>query len=262
MTAATQEKSALVVPDSARSAARLPTVSQDASSLMKIIDRAAMDPSFDVAKLEKLLEVRERWEASEARKAFNEAFAAFKAEAIVILKNKDVTDGPLKGKRYAELFSVVNAVTPALSKYGLSHSWKPTRDEKDWIEITCTLKHTLGHAESVAMGGPPDSGGAKNPLQARISTITYLERCTLKAICGVAEQGEDTDGNTDGGRARMDASTLADHLSAIDAAADGESLKNSFGTAWKTAEKLDDKAAMRLFTQHKDSRKKALGVKS
>jgi hypothetical protein len=44
------------------------------------------------------------------------------------------------------------------------------------------------------MGGPPDTGGAKNLIQARASTKTDLERYTLKAICGVAEGGEDDDG--------------------------------------------------------------------
>lgn len=252
-------KEALIIaPESART--QVPAVSPDASSLMKIIDRAAMDPTFDVAKLEQLLAVKERWEANEARKAFNEAFAAFKAEAVVIIKNRAVTDGPLKGKSYAELFSVVNAVTPALSKYGLSHSWKPTKDEKDWIEITCTLKHTLGHSESVSMGGPPDAGGAKNPLQARISTITYLERCTLKAVCGVAEQGEDNDGNGSGGEGRIDENAYADHLAAIDGAT-AETLQKAFGKAWKAAEDLNDVRAMRKFGDRKEARKKALGLK-
>ena len=66
---------------------------------------------------------------------------------------------------------------------------------RDWLEVTCTLKHVGGHSESVSMGGPPDAGGAKNALQARASTKSYLERYTLKAICGVAEGGDDTDGN-------------------------------------------------------------------
>lgn len=192
MNAVTKEQQ-LIVPEGSR--LPRPSVSPDASALMKIIDRAAMDPNFDVAKLEKLLEVRERWEAAEARKAYNEAFSAFKAEAVQAIRNKQVTDGPLKGKSYAELFSVVNAVTPALSRHGLSHSWRITRDEKDWIEVTCTLTHVLGHSETAVLGGPPDVGGAKNAIQARASTITYLERYTLKAVCGIAEQGDDTDGN-------------------------------------------------------------------
>jgi hypothetical protein len=55
----------------------------------------------------------------------------------------------------------------------------------------------LGGSKKVKLGGPPDVGGAKNPLQARISTITYLERVTFKAACGLAEQGDDTDGRVD-----------------------------------------------------------------
>ncbi len=264
MEAALKEKSKdlLVVEDHPGSArARLPTVGADASSLMKIIDRAAMDPSFDVAKLEQLLAVKERWDAAEAKKAFNEAFAAFKSEAVKVLKNRPVTDGPLKGKRYAELYSVVNAVTPALSKYGLSASWRLTKDEKDWIEVTCTVKHILGHSESVSMGGPADTGGAKSPIQARASTITYLERYTLKAICGVAEEGDDNDGNTGGG-ARLEEGSVVDHLSAIDGAADEVELKKAFGNAWNAATKAGDKGAQRLFTEHKDARKRALGRKS
>ena len=154
----------------------------------------AVNQGADLDKLERLMALQERWQAGEARKAYDAAFAAFKAEAVTIIKNRQVTDGPLKNKRYAELFAVVNAVTPALSKHGLSSSWKLTKDDKDWIEVTCFLKHTAGHVESVSMGGPPDAGGAKNAIQARASTVSYLERYTLKAICGLSEQDEDTDG--------------------------------------------------------------------
>lgn len=231
----------------------------DSTALMRIIEKATMDPNFDVAKLEHLMAVRDRWEAGEARKAFNTAFAAFKAEAVEIIKNKQVTDGPLKNKRYAELFSVVNAVTPALSKHGLSASWKFTKDDKDWIEVTCTIRHILGHSEAVSMGAPPDVGGAKNVVQARASTITYLERYTLKAACGLAEQGDDTDGNLPGGQ--MNDSVIADHFSAIDAAPDEKGLMSAFGKAWKAAEGLNDMRAMKKFGDRKEQRKAALGLK-
>lgn len=156
---------------------------------------AAMSQGASLEQVEKMMDLQDRWERKEAEKAYNAAFAAFKAEAVRIIKGREVTDGPLRGRSYAELHDVVDAVTPALSRHGLSASWKLTRDEKEWIEVTCTLKHTSGHSESVSMGGPPDTGGAKNALQARASTKSYLERYTLKAICGVAEGGDDTDGN-------------------------------------------------------------------
>lgn len=148
--------------------------------------------------IEKMMELQERWENREAVKAYNRAFAAFKAEAVRIFKGRKVTDGPLRGKSYAELHDWTDAVTPALSMHGLSSSWKLTRDEPQWMEITCTLKHVDGHFETVSMGGPPDVGGAKNAIQARASTKSYLERHTLKAITGLAEGGDDDDGN--GGR--------------------------------------------------------------
>lgn len=161
---------------------------------MEMLDRA-LASGRDLETVEKLMGLQDRWEANQARKAFNEAFAAFKAEAITVVRNRKVTDGPLKNRRYAELVSFVEAATPALSKHGLSASWDISRDEKDWIEVTCTIEHVIGGKKQVALGGPPDTGGAKNPLQARISTVTYLERATFKAACGLAEQGDDTDGN-------------------------------------------------------------------
>jgi len=156
---------------------------------------AAMSQGASLEQVEKMMDLQVRWEDREAEKLYNAAFTAFKAEAVRIIKGRKVSDGPLKGRDYAELHDVVNGVTESLSKHGLSTSWKLTRDEKDWLEVTCTLKHVGGHCEVVSMGGPPDSGGAKNQMQARASTVTYLERYTLKAICGVAEGGDDTDGN-------------------------------------------------------------------
>jgi hypothetical protein len=158
----------------------------------------AIQKGADIDQLERLMALQERWEANEARKAYDTAFAAFKAQAVVIVKNRKVTAGPLAGKSYAELFSVVNAVTPALSAHGLSSSWKITKDEPQWLEVTCTIKHVAGHTESVSMGGPPDVGGAKNAIQARASTVSYLERYTLKAITGLSEQDDDDNGGRSG----------------------------------------------------------------
>lgn len=157
--------------------------------------RIAVEQGADLDRLERLMDLQDRHLAAQARREYDLAFAAFKAEAVRIVKGKNVTDGPLKGKSYAELHDVVNAVTPALSKHGLSSSWKLTKDEKDWMEVTCYLRHVGGHEECVSMGGPPDSGGAKNAIQARASTKTYLERYTLRAITGLSEEGDDTDAN-------------------------------------------------------------------
>lgn len=185
---------------------------------------AAMNQGATLEQVEKMMDLQERWQKAEAKKAYDAAFAAFKAESVKVIKNRDVTDGPLRGKSYAELHDWVNAVTPALSKHGLSSSWKLTRDEKDWIEVTCYLRHVGGHEESVSMGGPPDVGGAKNAIQARASAKSYLERYTLKAITGLSEQDDDRDGN-----APVDNGTRDEWISKV---AQAESLE-ALETIWQ-----------------------------
>lgn len=154
----------------------------------------AVQQGADLDKLERLMALQERWEANQARMAFSAAFAAFKDEAVTIVRGKRITDGPLKGKSHAELSDVVNAVSPALSKHGLSIAWRLSKDEKDWIEVTCVLRHCGGHSESVSMGGAPDAGPGRNAIQARGSVKTYLERYTGTAILGLAPQDADDDG--------------------------------------------------------------------
>lgn len=180
----------------------------------------ALQQGTSLEQVEKMMDLQIKWEKNESEKAFNVAFAAFKAEAVKILKGRKVTDGPLKGRSYAELHDVVDAVTPALSKHGLGASWKVTKDDPNWIEVTCTIKHVGGHSDSVSLGGPPDAGGAKNAIQARASTVTYLERYTLKAITGLAESDDDTDGNTGGNDGH-----LADWLATIDSTQTEQELR-------------------------------------
>lgn len=180
----------------------------------------ALQNGTSLEQVEKMMDLQERWEKQESVKDYNAAFSAFKAESVKILKGRKVTDGPLKGRSYAELHDVVDAVTPALSKNGLGASWKVTKDDPAWIEVTCTIKHIGGHSESVSLGGPPDAGGAKNAIQARASTVTYLERYTLKAILGLAESDDDTDGNTGGNDGH-----LADWLASVEATQTEQELK-------------------------------------
>lgn len=149
-----------------------------------------------------MMDLQERWERREAEKAFAESMAAFKGEAVEIIKRRHVDFENKTGGRtqykHAELADVIDAVAPALSKHGFSWSWQ-TKQANGFMEVTCILKHRLGHTESATLSGPYDQSGGKNAIQAIVSTKTYLERHTLKAICGVAEKGEDDDGKTGGG---------------------------------------------------------------
>lgn len=202
---------------------------------------SALKQGASLEQVEKMMDLQDRWQRGEARKAYDAAFAAFKGEAVSIFKGRKVTDGPLKGKSYAELHDWVDAVTPALSKHGLSSSWKLTKDEPAWMEVTCYLRHVGGHEESVSMGGPPDAGGAKNAIQARASTMSYLERYTLKAITGLSEAGDDTDGRPPAQKEKITQEQVA-NLEAL-----GEEVKANMSQFLKylKVEKLEDLPAVK-----------------
>jgi hypothetical protein len=166
--------------------------------LMRIIEASALRPDMDLAKINGLIDVYERWEAREAKKAYDEAMSNFVGEAVVVIKRKKVDftsarTGQRTNYKHAELVDVIEAAGPALSKHGFSWSWVP-KQSQGLVEVTCVLKHRLGHSDSVTLFGPPDDTGNKNAIQQITSTITMLERATFKAICGLAEKGDDNDG--------------------------------------------------------------------
>lgn len=155
----------------------------------------AVERGMSLEYLERLIGLQERMEARDAEKAFNQAVADLRGEVIRIEKNQTIKDGPMKGKSYADLQSWVHGVSEALSKHGLSVRWSPLEDSKEWIRIECILRHRSGHKDAASFSGPPDTSGAKNAMQARASTVSYLERYTLKMVLGLAEGGDDDDGN-------------------------------------------------------------------
>lgn len=247
----------LIVPESATQ--RLPTVSPDASAMMQIIGRAARDPNFDPAKLEKLLEVKERWDREEARKAFISAMAQFKAKVPEILKRKNVSIPGGAVFRHAELADVCDAVVPTLSEFGFAHRWKVNQAER-LITVTCILTHERGHETETTLQGHPDDSGKKNPIQQVGSTVTYLERYTLMAAVGLAAKGMDNDGKGASGSESegLTEKQIADFKAAIDTADSEDALKVEFGKAWNAAEEKKDRAAQQKFKDARDTRRVGL----
>lgn len=204
----------------------------DSRSLMQIIDRAATDPAFDVAKLAQLLEVKEKWEASEGRKAYVSALAAFKANPPQIMKDRSVNykserTGSITNYKHATLDNASELIGAALSAHGLSHRWNVEQMEGGLIRVTCILTHVQGHSEQVSMSALPDTSGSKNSIQAIGSTTSYLQRYTLFAATGLAPKDADTDGAEPHVLAE---SIKAGYLQQIEAVQD----KAAWETLWKT----------------------------
>jgi len=158
----------------------------------------AISSHADVDRLDKLLDLKERYDREEARKQFTAALALFKSEDVQISKDKGVGYSDNKGNwigyKHASLGNVVNTAVPHMSRHGLSHRWNVVQAD-GIITVTCILTHQGGHSEAVSMFAAPDDTGKKNSIQQVASTVTYLERYTFLSITGLAVEDQlDDDG--------------------------------------------------------------------
>lgn len=154
----------------------------------------ALDRGADVQQLQQLMDLHDRYEASQARKSFVQAMTEFKASPPEILKTKEVSYGNTHYK-HATLADVCAAAIQGLARVGISHRWD-VKQEGESITVTCILTHQQGHSESVAMTSLPDSSGQKNKIQAIASATSYLQRYTLLSATGLAAKDQDDDART------------------------------------------------------------------
>ena len=164
---------------------------------MDMMERA-ISTGAGIEVLTQLMALNERYEASQARKAFDEAMAAAKAEIPIISKSRTVDFTSSKGRthyRYEDLAEVARTVSPILSRYGLSYRFRTTSLPNEPVTVTCIVSHRMGYSEENTLTAGRDDSGNKNSIQAVGSTLTYLQRMTLKAALGLAAS-EDDDGRS------------------------------------------------------------------
>jgi len=154
---------------------------------MDLISRAQAS-NASIEQMQQLFDLQLRYEANEARKAYNDAMANFREKAPAIAKTRAGHN-----IKYAGLSESIEAIQPLLSQFGLSHQWK-TKQDGNQISVECTVTHRMGHSESTSLSSAPDTSGSKNAIQAIGSTVSYLERYTLYAILGLSSREMDDDG--------------------------------------------------------------------
>lgn len=175
--------------------AALQTV-QDPTSLIS----QAIEKGLGVAELEKLLGLQERWEATQARKAFFEAFTDFQCELPELRKTREVRfkETDLKPQyHFASLGDIARQLKDLIKKHRFSYRWE-IGDEGDKLKVTCLLSHSSGHTERTTMTSPADPSGGKNGIQSRGSAVQYLKRYTLEGALGLTTTEADIDGQMPG----------------------------------------------------------------
>ena len=164
---------------------------QPPTNLPTIIE-TAIAKGATVEVVEKLLGLQERYEANQARKAYDQAMSDVRKDLPRIVKDREVSFGPGRASyRYEDLSSVTEQLSPPLAQYGLSFRWRTESKENGAVKVTVIISHVNGHSEESSLEARPDMSGNKNPIQAIGSVVTYLQRYTLKAAIGIAAAADD-----------------------------------------------------------------------
>ncbi len=179
---------------------RTPVILTPAEMLSVAVEKGA-----GLEMVSKLMDLQERWEKSQARKAFDAAMADARRKIPAIKKNKHVGfDAKNGGARtdymHETLDEIERTVVPILSEFGLSYRFRTEQNEANKVMVTCLIRHRDGHWEENALSASVDTTGNKNHLQAIASAVTYLQRYTLKAALGLSAANVDDDGQAAGGK--------------------------------------------------------------
>jgi hypothetical protein len=249
-----------IVIEDKRSASLVPA--EPDSSILAVMERLASNPNLDADKIEKLFNVfingqrkmREMMDEQE----FAHRMAEFKENPPEIIKNRKAQMKSKDGSTswvvpFADLDAYCKEAMPEMAKRGITWSF-PFSENGNLITVSCILRYGLYNHTPTTLTAAPDTSGAKNDLQAKGSTVAYLERYTFCGATGLTAAMPDTDGNLNG----ISPEDREARLKAIRTAPDLEALKKVYFAASKAATETKDTEALRLFTEAKETRKKEL----
>lgn len=172
--------------------------SNNIAGIISIIERCALNPQVDVAKMEKLLDMQERILDRNAKQAFSMDFVQMKSKLPKVARTK--TNSQTKSK-YAALEDINKIIDPILNQYGFGTSHRVHQDDKH-VTVTAILWHREGHTEETSITLPLDKAGIqgsvnKTDVHAIASSTTYGKRLAICALLNIST-GEDDDGNLAG----------------------------------------------------------------
>ena len=171
-----------------------------ADPVLAVIERAACDPTVDVDKMQRLLDMRAGLAREAAERAFNEALAAAQAEMHPISKN---AANPQTQSRYASLAQLDRALRPVYSTHGFAVTFDTEpAPAAETVRAVCYLSghgHTRRYQlDMPADGKGPKGGDAMSRTHAVASAVTYGRRYLLCMAFNIAT--EDDDGNAAGAK--------------------------------------------------------------
>lgn len=156
----------------------------------------AIDKGADLEKLEKLLTLKERYDANEAKKVFTTSFSLAQANIASVVKTKV---NPQTHSKYADLADIIDAAKPSYTREGFSVIFYEAETTKaEHIRICADVLHKSGHKEMYYYDVPLDGVGIKGnanmtKIHAKASSTSYGRRYLMCMIWNIPT--DDDDGN-------------------------------------------------------------------
>lgn len=220
--------------------------------------RLAIEQDLDIAKLEKLIELRNAEIARTARAEFALHFAEMQAEFQPILRTKEAVntnDGKQEVMyKYAPLEDIVKVVGPIIAKHGFSYRFPEeaipeSTDKRVWCVVS-----GHGHEERTYIDVPPvPTNRRTNSVQVRGIATAYGRRYSFLSAFGVVLEDEDDDAVS------FDIDTIAaaaEATEAIRTAGSTDELRENFAYYYKGAKSDEERL---IIMEIKDRRKAEFG---
>lgn len=188
-----------------REEANVPAPANDGEAFMQMVERIARDPNANIEAMERLLAMRERVMAANAKAAYTAAMMLVKPLLPVIdkkgrieIRDKKDETKIVQSTGFAKWEDIDEAISPILAEHGfaLTHRAGVAADGK--LTVTAVLSHKSGHSEETTVTLPHDGSGSKNAVQAVGSSLSYGKRYAATLLLNIRTKGEDDDGTAGG----------------------------------------------------------------
>lgn len=155
----------------------------------------AITQGVPVETLEKLMDLQDRYDAKQARKAFDQAMSDFQMECPVIKKTTPggETNAGKVAYKYATLDQIVTQTKALIKAHGFSYAIK-TESTNDSIKAICIVKHVAGHQEESDFKVPSTGGTSiMSGPQKVAAALTFAKRYAFCDAFGIITGDADPD---------------------------------------------------------------------
>lgn len=165
------------------------------SDTLAMIATAARDPSVNVDKMERLLQMRDRAVAQEAEKQFNIAMSRLQSILPRVYRSSKSDKG-----KYADLEAIDIATRDPITAHGFAESYGTAESHiPEHYRVTCLLSHVEGFSRPYQADMPISMKGPKGndvmtPVHAFGSAMSYGRRYLKCLIFNIVLTNEDDNG--------------------------------------------------------------------